>query len=71
MNAATQTESVAKRFPRDQSLLSSPSAAPPGGGNGPGLVPEEAWAQSAHVLGPAPQAGPEIQTGLRREEEEI
>lgn len=60
VNAATQ--SVARRFPRDQSALSSPSAAPPGGGgggggDGPGLAPEEAWPRP-HPLGPRPPGWP-------------
>lgn len=57
-NAATQTESAATPLPGDQSVLSSPSAGPPGrggGGNGPGLVPEEAWTPSSWHQAPPPR----------------
>lgn len=57
-NAATQTESAATPLPGDQSALSLPSAGPPGrggGGNGPGLVPEEAWTPSSWHQAPPPR----------------
>lgn len=72
-NAATQTESAATPFLRDQSALSLPSAGPPGKRR------RKKWSWSGPrgsldpqllASGPAPQAGPESQTSLHHDEEE-